>query len=99
MSRSFIKKEGVAQSSLARYLLGEKSGNRLKTIDELASECGFSVGLIQAALKTLEKAGAVAVERRGRNGSYLVSMDNKALLAFADIGNVCLLYTSPSPRD
>ena len=46
MSRSFIKKEGVAQSSLARYLLGEKSGNRLKTIDELASECGFSVGII-----------------------------------------------------
>ncbi|WP_279155957.1 GntR family transcriptional regulator YhfZ [Obesumbacterium proteus] len=98
MSRSFIKKEGVAQSSLARYLLGEKSGNRLKTIDELASECGFSVGLIQAALKTLEKAGAVAVERRGRNGSYLVNMDNKALLAFADIGNVVCAMPLPYTR-
>lgn len=98
MSRSFIKKEGVAQASLARYLLGEKSGNRLKTIDELASECRFSVGLIQAALKTLEKAGAVTVERRGRNGSYLVSMDNIVLLAFADIGNVVCAMPLPYTR-
>lgn len=98
MSRSFIKKEGVAQASLARYLLGEKIGNRLKTIDELASECRFSVGLIQAALKTLEKAGAVTVERRGRNGSYLVSMNNKALLAFADIGNVVCAMPLPYTR-
>ncbi|GDX07166.1 GntR family transcriptional regulator YhfZ [Buttiauxella selenatireducens] len=98
MSRSFIKKEGVAQASLARYLLGEKRGSRLKTIDELATECRFSVGLIQAALKTLEKAGAVKVERRGRNGSYLVSMDNKILLAFADIGNVVCAMPLPYTR-
>jgi hypothetical protein len=98
MSRSFIKKEGVAQASLARYLLGEKVGNRLKTIDELATECRFSVGLMQAALKTLEKAGAIAVERRGRNGSYLVAMDNKALLIFADIGNVVCAMPLPYTR-
>ncbi|MFZ3391024.1 GntR family transcriptional regulator YhfZ [Buttiauxella gaviniae] len=98
MSRSFIKKEGVAQASLARYLLGEKTGNRLKTIDELATECHFSVGLIQAALKTLENAGAVTVERRGRNGSFLVSMDNKTLLAFADIGNVVCAMPLPYTR-
>ncbi|WES68829.1 GntR family transcriptional regulator YhfZ [Superficieibacter sp. HKU1] len=98
MSRSFIKKEGLAQATLARYLLGEKCGNRLKTIDELATECQFSVGLIQAALKTLEKASAVTVARRGRNGSYLVSMDNKALLAFADIGNVVCAMPLPYTR-
>lgn len=98
MNHRFIKKEGVAQASLARYLLGQNRGNRLKTIDELATECQFSVGLIQAALKTLEKAGAVTVERRGRNGSYLVSMDNKTLLAFADIGNVVCAMPLPYTR-
>ena len=36
MRRTFIKKEGVVITTLARYLLGEKCGNRLKTIDELA---------------------------------------------------------------
>lgn len=98
MSRSFIKKEGVAQASLARYLLGQNRGNRLKTIDDLATECRFSVGLIQAALKTLENAGAVTVERRGRNGSYLVSLDNKTLLSFADIGNVVCAMPLPYTR-
>lgn len=98
MRQRFIKKEGVAQSSLARYLLGEKCGNRLKTIDELASECAFSVGLIQAALKTLEGAGAITIERRGRNGSFLVNRDNKALLGFADIGNVVCAMPLPYTR-
>ena len=50
MRRTFIKKEGVVITTLARYLLGEKCGNRLKTIDELANECRSSVGLTQAAL-------------------------------------------------
>ncbi|MGQ7152464.1 helix-turn-helix domain-containing protein, partial [Escherichia coli] len=58
MRRTFIKKEGVVITTLARYLLGEKCGNRLKTIDELATECRSSVGLTQAALKTLESSGA-----------------------------------------
>ncbi|NYY74361.1 hypothetical protein DMH88_03175 [Escherichia coli] len=43
MRRTFIK-EGVVITTLARYLLGEKCGNRLKTIDELATECRSSVG-------------------------------------------------------
>ncbi|MDJ3787414.1 hypothetical protein LEI94_23195 [Salmonella enterica] len=98
MSRSFIKKEGVAQASLARYLLGQKRGNRLKTIDELSKECQFSVGLIQAALKNLEKADAVTVERRGRNGSYLSNIDNKILLTFADVGNVVCAMPLPYTR-
>lgn len=88
MRRTFIKKEGVVITTLARYLLGEKCGNRLKTIDELATECRSSVGLTQAALKTLESSGAIRIERRGRNGSYLVEMDNKALLTHVDINNV-----------
>ena len=38
MSKAFIKKEGVARVSLARYLFGLKPGERLKTIDVLSSE-------------------------------------------------------------
>ncbi|TBM20366.1 hypothetical protein EYY86_00365 [Hafnia paralvei] len=98
MSRKFIKKEGVAQACLARYLLGEHCGNRLKTIDELASECALSVGLIQLALKTLESTGAVDVERRGRNGSYLINMEHKKLLEYADIGNVVCAMPLPYTR-
>ncbi|NRN27077.1 GntR family transcriptional regulator YhfZ [Photorhabdus heterorhabditis] len=98
MSRELLKKEGVAQAYLARYLLGECCGNRLKTIDELASDYALSVGLVQFALKKLENSGAVRLERRGRNGSYLVSMDHKALLAHADIGNVVCAMPLPYTR-
>ena len=98
MRRTFIKKEGVVITTLARYLLGEKCGNRLKTIDELANECRSSVGLTQAALKTLESSGAIRIERRGRNGSYLVEMDNKALLTHVDINNVVCAMPLPYTR-
>ena len=82
-------------TTLARYLLGEKCGNRLKTIDELANECHSSVGLTQAALKTLESSGAIRIERRGRNGSFLVEMDNKTLLSHVDISNVVCAMPLP----
>lgn len=98
MRRTFVKKEGVALASLARYLLGEQCGNRLKTIDELAAECQFSVGLIQAALKTLEHSGAIVIERRGRNGSYLVSTDNTALFNHLDLHNVVCAMPLPYTR-
>ena len=98
MRWTFIKKEGVVLTTLARYLLGEKCGNRLKTIDELAGECHSSVGLTQAALKTLESSGAIRIERRGRNGSYLVEMDNRALLKHVDINNVVCAMPLPYTR-
>lgn len=93
MRRTFIKKEGVVITTLVRYLLGEKCGNRLKIIDELVNECRLFVGLTQVALKTLELSGAIRIERRGRNGSYLVEMDNKVLLIYVDINNVvCVMF-------
>ncbi len=57
----------------------------------------FIVGLTQAALKTLESSGAIRIERRGRNGSYLVEMDNKALLTNVDINNVVCACPCPIP--
>lgn len=85
-------------NSIARYILGEKPGNRLKTIDELAQEYGTSVGLTQAALKSLEASGAIRIERRGRNGSYLAGIDNKILLAHVDISNVVCAMPLPYTR-
>ncbi|WP_340620068.1 GntR family transcriptional regulator YhfZ [Xenorhabdus siamensis] len=98
MSQTFIKKEGIAQSFLARYLLSEQCGNRLKTIELLAKECGLSVGLMQAALKSLEQSQAVGIKRRGRNGSFLSHINHKLLLKYADIGNVVCAMPLPYTR-
>ncbi|MCD1127428.1 hypothetical protein LPW36_15740 [Jinshanibacter sp. LJY008] len=98
MSKTFIKKEGIAQSFLARYLLALHSGSRLKTIDELARECELSVGLMQSALKDLESLGTLKVVRRGRNGSFIDTIDHKQLLQFANIDNVVCAMPLPYAR-
>ncbi|ETJ40219.1 hypothetical protein Q604_UNBC05879G0001, partial [human gut metagenome] len=46
----------------------------------------------------LESSGAIRIERRGRNGSYLVEMDNKALLSHVDINNVVCAMPLPYTR-
>ena len=92
MSKKFIKKEGLALVSIARYLISERSGNRLKTIDELSEDFGISVGVVQHALKVLEADGAIVVERRGRNGTLLIDLNMSQLLQQADLGNmVCAM--------
>ncbi|MFP1497300.1 helix-turn-helix domain-containing protein [Escherichia coli] len=93
---SNVYQEGVVITTLARYLLGEKCGNRLKKlIDELATECRSSVGLTQAALKTLESSGAIRIERRGVMVVIWSRWDNKALLSHVDINNVVCAMPLP----
>ncbi|AUY12547.1 MULTISPECIES: GntR family transcriptional regulator YhfZ [Serratia] len=100
MSRSqFIKKEGLSLSCLAMYLLGCQSGDRLKTIGELARDNTLSIGLMQAALKTLESAGCITVQRSGRNGSFLTHVDYKSLLDYANISRVVCAMPLPYTRE
>jgi len=92
MSRAFIKKEGIALVSLARYLLTMKIGERLRTIDEMSTEFSLSTGVVQNALKTLEANQAIKLERRGRNGTLLTYLHMPSLLQQADLGNlVCAM--------
>ncbi|MEB5970501.1 GntR family transcriptional regulator YhfZ [Pantoea dispersa] len=98
MSKAFIKKEGVARVSLARYLFGLKPGERLKTIDVLSSELALSVGVVQNALKSLEAEQCVTLDRRGRNGTLLSQMDFPRLLEQADIGNILCAMPLPYTR-
>ncbi|HBZ17279.1 MULTISPECIES: GntR family transcriptional regulator YhfZ [Pantoea] len=98
MSKGFIKKEGLALVSLARYLFRLKPGDRLKTIDVLSSELALSVGVVQNALKSLEAAQCVTLDRRGRNGTVLSKMDFPLLLEQADIGNILCAMPLPYTR-
>lgn len=88
----YLKKEGMAFRCLAIYLLGTKSGDRLKTLKELSLTFGLSVGLIQGALTRLEQKHCILIQRQGRNGSLLLSVDYQALLGDAGISRlVCAM--------
>ncbi|XPE54304.1 YhfZ family protein [Shigella flexneri] len=78
--------------------MGEKCGNRLKTVDELANECRSSVVPDAGRVENAGMSEAIRIERRGRNGSYLVEMDNKALLTHVDINNVVCAMPLPYTR-
>lgn len=98
MSRSFIKKEGIALVSLSRYLLTVREGERIRTIDDLSDEFSLSVGLVQNALKVLESTGAIRLERRGRNGTVLTHRNMPTLLQQADFGNLVCAMPLPYTR-
>ncbi|MEX7631073.1 GntR family transcriptional regulator YhfZ, partial [Serratia marcescens] len=92
-------KEGLSLSCLAMYLLGCQPGERLKTIGELARDNALSIGLMQAALKTLENAGCITVQRSGRNGSFLTHVDYRSLLDYANISRVVCAMPLPYTRE
>ncbi|MDE1239747.1 GntR family transcriptional regulator YhfZ [Vibrio aestuarianus] len=75
----YISKEGMAIMNVAKYLMTTNEGERLRTIDSLSIEFSVSVGFIQKALTTLEKRGAVALTRQGRNGTYIRQLDYREL--------------------
>lgn len=98
MSRTFIKKEGIALVSLSRYLLAVKEGERLRTIEELSDEFSLSVGVVQNSMKVLENTASIRLERRGRNGTILIHRNMPTLLQQADFGNLVCAMPLPYTR-
>lgn len=92
MHRVFSRKS-IAVTTPVLYLLGEEFGNRLRIINELATECRSSIGLTQTALKALESSGAVRIERHGCSGGYLVETNSEASLTHVNIDNI--VYVIP----
>ena len=56
---------------LSRFFLGAAVGDRVPAVRELAKLYGASLGSVSTALTTLEEDDAVALERRGRLGTFL----------------------------
>jgi hypothetical protein len=68
---------------LARLLICVEPQSRIPTVRELADTSGASVSSVHQALGRLERAGAIGIERRGRNGSYLARRSLGVLWAMA----------------
>ncbi|MGR5149888.1 GntR family transcriptional regulator YhfZ [Photobacterium alginatilyticum] len=95
MSEKYIKKEGAAVINIARYLMSQKAGARLRTIDSLAEEFELSVGLVQKALKKIEADGVISLSRQGRNGTYISRLDCIEVIRLAGLGHVVCAMPLP----
>ena len=73
----------------------KKYRDRLINCEEQWPPC-YSNKLVRLELVEREKGeGCSANQQRGRRGKYI----KRTPLAYDDLFKVCLLYTSPSPRD
>ena len=69
-------------------------GTALPSVRALASDLGINLHTVNKAYAVLRDEGYVLM--RGRSGAYIADPceDDRA-----DRAQICLLYTSPSPRD
>lgn len=80
MDPSASGRKGVElRRRVARALLQLNDGDRLPTVRELSRSLDGSLGATQVQLVRLEDEHALVVERRGRNGSFLIGRDLGAL--------------------
>jgi hypothetical protein len=64
---------------IARDLIGFSAGDRMPTIQQFTGKHASSRGIVQKALEELQHNGALALEKRGKMGTYITSIDQKTL--------------------
>jgi hypothetical protein len=62
-------------AKLARILISQRPGDRLRPIHEYAEEFDTGVGTTHAATAYLQRTGAVALDRRGHLGTFVREID------------------------
>lgn len=79
------KKSWVITTQIAREILCHQPGDRLPAVQDYSLWYESSRGIVQNALKKLQDSGAVVLEKRGKIGSFLTSMDERLLFDLADL--------------
>jgi hypothetical protein len=68
---------------------------QISTIQQLASQHGIGFGTVQKILSVFEEAGAIHLEARGHQGTFLISKNISLLCKF--IGNKTIIGAMPLP--
>lgn len=87
-NQMLLSKCGENVVRLSRHLLTLSEGDRLMTMSALAQSLHSGVGTLQSAMQHLESIGAVQMESRGHQGTYLIRMDRKQLWTYSLYGVV-----------
>ncbi len=82
--------------ALAGYLIGVETGQQILSTREMAEAFQSSLGSISAAMNHLEETGVIAINRRGRLGSFLEHKSIGALWNVVENGPMVIALTLPS---
>lgn len=95
MNSNFFERNDLMKY-IAGYLLSIEEGQQLLSTRELAEQHDASVGSISAAVKNLEEIGAVTIDRRGWQGSFLAKKNYGMLWKVTENGPLVVALTLPS---
>lgn len=87
VDRKLMTKQGYVARTLARRLVGKRSGERVPGVTELAKDSGVGYGTVQEAMHLLEDVGAATFRRRGAQGTILEGACAESLWFVASIGH------------
>jgi hypothetical protein len=73
------KKSWLINTYIARDLIGISAGDRLPTIHEFTQKHDSSRGIVQKVLESLQKSGAIVLEKRGKMGTYISAVNQEIL--------------------
>lgn len=85
MYTSKYKKGWLTTSIIAQELIGAQVGDRIQTIEEFIPKVNASRGVVQKALQLLQDQGAVSLEKLGKRGTFIKSINEKMLFQLAGI--------------
>lgn len=95
MNRIPYKKDWLVGTRIARGLIGVDLNTKILTIKEYTEIFSCSRGIVQNAIDSLEKAGAITLEKRGKSGTYLIGKNEKRL--FENAGLCFITGSMPAP--
>jgi hypothetical protein len=73
--KQLLKKNGYVSMQLAQLFFGMSKGERIPRITDFCERFQTGRGTVQAALKRMEERGAIRLESRGHQGTYLADVD------------------------
>lgn len=85
MIREQYKKFWLIITAISRNLLNKEIGDRLPTIKEYTEAFQSSRGIVQNAIQILQDEKALAIERKGKMGTYITDLNIPVLFEMADM--------------
>jgi hypothetical protein len=95
LQSGLLRKYGRVAMQIARDMLALRPGDRIPRIQDYARRCETGNGTVQNALKSLQEAGAVRLEARGHQGTFLLEANYRLLREIAGLSSLLGLMPLP----
>lgn len=92
-------KNNLIAREIARFLISVEIGQRIPTVQQFQTRLAAGSGTVQRALKDLETTGALVLNARQRQGSFVESRDFGAIWKLAGLESVAGAMPLPNSRE